>query len=229
MKKRGAHTKAALKSKMRMKTNDLLTVSTVALTTATLCLAAFWNPSLEAGGDSDVIPAKIATPKLITKGVELTLSKTGAAEVREGDQPVFELAAINTTQTAAQFDVRLAMSATSLRSAMSRMVELPGPLWHCDQSIVLKPGERKTFTLATHTKMPAGRLVSVTLTEASPVPALTPGLAIQLPNAVSTPPGIAVLTFSTPAKPLLAGSLGSVEKVSLNPPAAPAPASVPAS
>jgi hypothetical protein len=96
-----------------MKTKDILTITTVALGTATLTVAAFWAGPIEAGGDADAASAKIAKPQLVSHGVEMTLAATGGRVFKAGDQPEFELTALNTTNQPASVSVCVTMTASS--------------------------------------------------------------------------------------------------------------------
>src|SRR5512136_1541233 len=96
-----------------MKAKDILTITTVALGTATLTVAAFWAGSIEAGNDADAPPAKIAKSRLVSHGVELTLAPAGGRVFKAGDQPEFELTALNTTKEAANVSVGVTVKATA--------------------------------------------------------------------------------------------------------------------
>lgn len=181
-----------------MKKNDLAVIMSVALTTTILTVAAFWTTSLEAGGEAEAVAPKIAKPKLVAQGVEMTLAaRDGTARV--GQEPVLELVAINTTANPADIKVHLAMNAVSLADALSRVVRMPKSIWECDQSLVLKPGEQKTLTLKTATKLPAKSMVSVMLNEVRHEALGS--------SAGSVQPTFAVLNFSTENGPSFLASL----------------------
>ncbi len=145
-----------------MNRNDILTATTVAVGTAALAITVFWPDALDAG-DREPLPAGISEPKLFIQGVELRLSPEGGRNFSGGEQPVFELAAVNTNSASATICVHVAMNATSPADALSRVVRTPSPLWQDDQTIVLRPGEQKTLILSTKTKLPANSLISVAL------------------------------------------------------------------
>jgi len=196
---------------------DLLTMTTVALTTATLTVTAFWAAPLEAGGEADSLTPKIARPKLVAKGVEVTLAPlSGIAQ--PGDEPVFELAAVNTSTQPAETKVRLLMTSMSPADALSRVIRVPGKLWEGEQSIVLAPKEQKTFRVATGTKLPAKNMISVTLSES-----IITGSAKEAPHQAERPrllnaaePGIAVLQFSTSGSAPELASANTPELTSLS-------------
>src|SRR5512138_3175597 len=95
-----------------MKRNELWTAITVAMGTAALTITAFWPGSLDAGDDPAALAAKISKPKLVVAGVEFTLTPAEDRNFSAGEEPVFQLAALNTNPTEARATVRVAMSAT---------------------------------------------------------------------------------------------------------------------
>ena len=169
-----------------MKTKDILTITTVALGTATLTVAAFWAHPIEAGGDADAPPSKIAKSQLVTHGVELTLTPADGRAFKAGDQPQFELTALNTTQEAASAAVQVTMTSVSPASMVSRVGPMPRVLWKREQIVTLKPNEKKALNLGTSTNLPANSVISVSLGE-------------QNQKAGPFAPGIEVLSFSTVA------------------------------
>ncbi len=153
-----------------MKAKDLLTMTTAALGTATLTVAAFWAGPIDAGNDADPPPPKVAKARLVSHGVELTLSPAGGRTFQAGDQPEFELTALNTTGQAAGVGLDVTMTASSPRDAMSRTVRLPSPLWQCQQFVELKPRETKVLALCASTNLPAHSVITVSLREPAPPP-----------------------------------------------------------
>ncbi len=179
-----------------MKAKDLLTMTTAALGTATLTVAAFWAGPIDAGNDADAPPPKVARARLVSQGVELTLATAGGRKFQAGDRPEFELTALNTTGEAAGLGVDVTMTASSPRDAMSRTIRLPSSLWQCQQFVELKPRETKVLTLCASTNLPPHSVISVSLREPPP----PPGLAQS---------DITALTFSTgapKAAPLVAST-----------------------
>ncbi len=184
-----------------MNRKDLMTVMTVAVGTAALALAALWPDSLGAGDEPQPLLPKIAHPKLLATGVELTLSPAENRVFKAGDEPVLELTALNTQENPADITVHLAMSRTSPADPLSRVVRAPTAIWHCDQSLALAPKETKTIVLNTRTKLPPNSLISVSL-EAMPggVAGLNSADKDRSGNATamtSLPQKIVALSFST--------------------------------
>ena len=198
-----------------MKTNDLMTITSVALATATLTVATFLAASLEAGNDADSTTAKIATPKFVSNGIEMTMSTVGNEVYKAGDQPAFELTAVNTTDQPASLSTCLAMSTSSPRDAFSRVAIMPSPLWTQVQLVELEPKATKVFKFSTNKNLPANSTVTVSLSEEPQRQNTTPSVATSQFDYSATPaqvqrlstfsPGVTVLTFSTavPATPAI--------------------------
>ena len=174
-----------------MKTKDLLTVTTVAMGTAALTIATFWAGSIDAGGEPDQLSPKIAQPKLVTEGVELTLAAAGGQTFKAGDEPTYELKAVNTTGKPADVAVRVAMTTSAPANPMSRVAIAPAPLWQSTQIVKLRPNETKVLTVATDMKLPAGQAVSVSLR-----PAATPSASQAKPSSSSSA-NVVALNYST--------------------------------
>lgn len=167
-----------------MKTKDIMTITTVALGTATLTVAAFWAGHLEAGSDADTPSAQIAKSRFVAHGVELTLASSAGRGFQAGDQPELELTALNTTNQPASLAVCVTMTSSSPANMLSRVISLPTVLWQREQVVTLQPNESKVFALCASTNLPANSVISVSLRE-------------QGPNAGPVPLGIAALSFST--------------------------------
>lgn len=181
-----------------MKTKDILTVAAVAAVTATLTVAAFWAKPLEAGNEE--LAAKIAQPKLVANGIELTLAAAKGQTCKAGEEPVFELKAVNPGCEPATVSVRISMTADGPANLLSRLPTRPASLWQETQTLALQGGETKTVTLATRTKLPAQSVIAVTLGQTA-----QPGMAaadllpteFQPQSRVPAGLGITALSFST--------------------------------
>jgi hypothetical protein len=189
------------KRKVAMKTKDLLTIGSVALGTATLTVLTLWSDSLEAGNERPELAATISKPKLVSNGVEMTLAAAEGRIFKAGDEPVFQLEAINTTGAPATVDIWVAMTASSPTDALSRVVRLPSVLWQEQPSLVLQPHETKVISLPARTKLPANTLISVSLQQSDQLrktaAAAHPDVQPQLQRVVSVQSGIIALSFST--------------------------------
>lgn len=184
-----------------MKTNNLMTIIPVAIATASLTVMTFWSGALNAGGDGDQPAAQIAKPKLLAHGIEMTLATTDGRTFSAGQEPTFELTAVNTTAETATASVRIAMTASSPADQMSRVMRLPSSLWQHQQPLVLQPHETRVVSLAVPAKLPPNSSVAVSLEETSPTPATadsaTPAArpVLLIPGAPQS--GIVALNFST--------------------------------
>ena len=160
-----------------MKTKDILTITTVALGTATLTVAAFWASPIEAGNDADTPPAKIVKSRLVSHDVEMTIALAAGRIFKAGEQPEFELTALNTTNQPASMSVCVTMTASSPADALSRVIRLPQVLWQQEQIVTLQPKETKVFALHASTNLPPNSVITLSLREPSQKPApLTPGI-----------------------------------------------------
>jgi len=185
-----------------MKTNDLMTIVTVALTTAVLTLINFWPATLEAGGNDTTPTTSIAKPKLVAHGIEMTLSTAHGRTFGAGEEPMLELTAANTTGDPATASVNITLTSSSPADMMSRVPRLPKALWQQNLPVALQPNETKTIALAVPEKLPAGSMIAVTLGEAMPnaaTPSPTPDAKPVLRRAGLPPGGIVALRFSTAA------------------------------
>jgi len=202
-----------------MKAKDFMNIASVAAGTAAVTIVTCWPGSTDAGAEQDALAAKIAKPKLVCNGVEMSLAAAGGRVFKAGDLPVFELAAVNTTAEPATVAVGVVMSASSTADALSRVIRLPAILCQEQRLIVLKPHEARTVLLSPKTKLPPNSLISVSLEES---PGTETGkasvanstvLPLQQPErGLPSPqhqPSVVALTFSTitgPANATLASS-----------------------
>jgi hypothetical protein len=183
-----------VKESENMKRTDFITITTVALGTATLTLATFWSGQLGAGAEGDALPPRIEKPRLVSHGIEFTLAAADACRLRAGDQPVLELTAFNTTDAANTGGVCATMTASSPADMLSRVVRMPAVVWQRDQFVSLGAKERKTLVLTTTTNLPPKSMISVLLRETQP-----PG---SLPQKAGS---VVALSFSTATQPVPGG------------------------
>jgi hypothetical protein len=169
-----------------MKMKDLLTIITVALGTATLTVATFLADSLEAGSEANPPAATIAKPRLVAHGMEMTLAPADGRFFKTGDQPGFELRAVNTLNESSDATVHVTMTASAPVSPLSRVVLMPVVLWQEEWSLKLEPNETRVFTFTARTNLPANSVISVSLSEAN-----------SREQTMATGRGIVALSFST--------------------------------
>ena len=197
-----------------MKANDLLVTMTVAVGTAALTVLTLWPGSVDAGNDT-VLPAQIPTPKLVSRGIELTLKTANGQAPKAGDAPVFELTAVSLTNRPSQVCARVTMSASSPADALSRAVRMPAAFWVDNREFIVGPGETKRFTLACGTNLPPNKFISVSIRDVPSVEGL-PSPAASLSGLVGGPGqvsasgiGIIALNFSTVVPAPTAGLVSS--------------------
>lgn len=184
-----------------MKAQDLLQTTAVAMGTAILTVAAFLAAPLDAGNETNPIDATIPNPKLVSQGVEFTVAPVDGCGLKAGDQPEFELRAVNTSDTSSTVTIHLAMTGSAPVSPMSRMMPMPSLLWQHESTLTLRANESRSVPLVTKTDLPANTVVSVALSEVDPnnkttVPnAAAATFVPQLMPARSG--GVVVLSFST--------------------------------
>jgi hypothetical protein len=182
-----------------MKAKDLLTITTVALGTAALAVAAFSGGSMEAGNGADGVAAQITRPKLLSHGVEITLASTDNHVFKAGDEPTFDLNAVNTTPAPETVCIRLVMNASSFQDMISRVARPAAPIWQNTLTLNLNPGQTKTLPLATHVKIAPNQMVSVLLQEVDPSPQPAPVASSLSKGALVPAPkqSVVALNFST--------------------------------
>ncbi len=178
-------------TEITMTKNDVLTALSAATATAALTITTFWPGPLDAG-DPQPLPPKIAQPKLVANGVEISLAAAEGRTLTAGEEPVFELAALNTNSISAQVKLHMVMSATSPADSLSRVVRTPGVIWQTDQTLTLGPKEGQKLKLSCATKLPPFSLISVLLQETASGNSTNLNLGTASPGN-----GIVALTFST--------------------------------
>jgi hypothetical protein len=186
-----------------MKTKDLRIMTSIALGTATLTVLAFWPSALEAGNEANVLAAKIAQPKLVANGVELTLAAAEGRALQAGEEPTLELKAVNTTAEPVSLTVRLSMSSSSPQDLLSRRPRMPSILWEQPQAITLIGHETKVIKVPVGVKLPANQMMAVSMQQAENIgnDVQANRAAPSLPRRALTPQvGMVAMTFST-AKP----------------------------
>lgn len=185
-----------------MKTTDLMTIVTAALATAALTVTTFWSGPLEADNPGDNPATRIAKPTLVAHGIEMTLAAPTDRTFIAGEEPVFELTAVNTTDQPSAASVSVSVTATSPSDTMSRVPRLPKALWQQNLPVTLQANETKTLAIAVPAKLPPHSMIAVLLRDADPAPALstTSPASKPLPRRAGPPEsGISALNFSTAA------------------------------
>jgi hypothetical protein len=180
-----------------MKTNDLVTILSMALGTAAATVLGFWSGPLEAGSDGPPLAAKIARPRLVASGVELTLTAAGGRIFKAGDEPEFELQAVNTTAAPATVTVRISMTSSAPPDRASRVILMPSVFWQQQECLTLKPHETKAVALTARKELPPNTVVSVTLQESGPAGSVVAAGNPAVRGGVFAQTGIVSLSFPT--------------------------------
>jgi hypothetical protein len=199
-----------------MKRQDLIKTASVALGTAAITVATCWTGPVNAGNEGQALPAKIARPKLITHGVELTLVSTGDRAPATGDKPRFELTALNLSEAPVSLPVCVQINATSMPDALARVVRIPNLLWQQEFTLTLKPKETKVLPVQAAKALPASSMISVLLGEAG---ASATGSTLATSSGPVAQQRILMLSFSTAGAektPALAGLLLNAQPASVN-------------
>jgi hypothetical protein len=147
-----------------MKWQDVLAVLAVAGVTMAFTLTLLGPTGVGAGDAVPAIKPEIAQPQLTSQGCVFSL-KMDKAAYEAGEQPALEITASNPTDKPVDATVWVNISASSPANRMSRMMVVPAPLWSHECRVNLQPGERKTITIASEAKLPAGQSISISLTD----------------------------------------------------------------
>ena len=179
-----------------MKKNDLMTIATIAMTTATLTVVNFWPATLEAGGNDATPPTRIDHPKLVSHGINLTLATPHGRTFGADDEAQLELTAANPTDQAATTSVAITVSASSPADRMSRVPRLPKALWQQNLPVALAPNETKTIAIAVPAKLPPHSMIAVSLRGSAPNETATTA------GPASTPPPQGIVALKVLRNPL---------------------------
>jgi hypothetical protein len=181
-----------------MKTKDLLTIGTTALGTAALTVVFLASPRMT-GSDANPTGATIAQPKLAANGIEITLSPANGREFKAGEQPEFELRAVNTLNEPSSAAICATLYSERPDSRASRIISMPAVLWQQELEFALKPNESKALTLETRTNLPANSSFYVLLSKVARTAgtADNPGNVTVAQFGPRGADGIVALRFST--------------------------------
>jgi hypothetical protein len=179
-----------------MKIKDLAIIGSAALVTATLTVAVFLPNLLNA--DNDSAPDKIAQPKLVSQGVEFTVTSVNGQTFKAGEESSFNLKAVNTTGKDVDTTVDITMTSMAPASKLSRMPAFPQTLWQKTCSLTLKPNETKIVSLATDKILPPNSTINIKL---EPVDSQDASVN-EKPNSpmifkINGPSAIVAVSFST--------------------------------
>jgi hypothetical protein len=143
------------------KQNWITTLTAAGMTTA-LSLGVFWSTGLIAKDKPAGVTPKIAQPTLNACGGKFNLT-TDKANYATDESPVLTFTATNPTDKPIRDTITVAIQSISPSARLSRRITLPKLLWTHPQSVVLKAGETKTFTLKPGIKLPAKQIVTLSM------------------------------------------------------------------
>ncbi len=106
----------------------------------------------------------IVQPRFLSQGCEFVL-KTDKVDYEAGDTPAITVTASNPTDRAVATTVWLNISASAPASPMSRMLPVPQTLWSHPCVLSLEPGVSTTLSIASEAKLPAGKNISISITD----------------------------------------------------------------
>jgi len=172
-----------------MKAEDVSKMVSAALITFVIALAAFWPVFINATDEGNSVSPKIADPRVAAGGVEMKLKAAGNRTFKEGEEPIFELTAVNTTDQPTSVTVGTLMTATPAVDRRSRTLAMAVPLWQDLRTITLGPRQTQIITESTNATLQPNKKIDVYL-----------GLANAAPN--SRAGLVSMLSFSTEVVPL---------------------------
>ena len=146
-----------------MDTKDLSKMASAAVITLGITLVAALPGFIDANDDGNRVGPKIENPRLIDSGAEVRLKSADNRTFREGDEPVFELTAVNTTDQPTEITVETLMNSTANPAPRARTPSMPITLWSEPHTFSLGPQETRTITVATGTRLPANSRIDVYL------------------------------------------------------------------
>ena len=171
-----------------MKAENVSKMMSTALITLGIALAAFWPAFTNATDEGNAVGPKITDPQFVAGGVEMRLKAVHNRTFREGEEPAFEVTAVNTTDEPTSVTVGTLMTSSPKANRMSRTLPRSVSLWKAPLTISLRPRETKTVTESTDTKLPPNTKIDVYLGPADAaqysldlVPMLSFSTAVELP------------------------------------------------
>jgi len=147
-----------------VKAEHIKTIVTTAAATAAIALAALWPAFLNGADDGNAVTPSIKTPRFVQGTVEFTLALPDTQQTfKAGDEPAFDLVAVNTGDQPATAAVEAVMMSTTVPPPRSRTPGRQMTVWHEPLTVVLGPHETKTFKTETNTAVPDNSKMSIYL------------------------------------------------------------------
>jgi len=148
-----------------MKFKESITIAASAAATIAAVLAFLGPLTVNAVDEADpVITPTIHAPTLASGGGVFKL-QTDQETYQAGDLLELKLQASNPTDQPVDATLFLRMTSTRPMSAMSRTLALPEQLWEEQYVVNLQPGEETRVVLKPNAKLPAGKMISITMSD----------------------------------------------------------------
>ena len=145
-----------------MKRNDITAILVVAAATMAFSLVTMGPDRVGAVDEAADVTPVVVQPKLEADGCVFTV-KTEKASYAAGEKPVLLVTATNPTDQPVDARVWLMVQSQSPSSPMSRVISIPEMLWSEECPIPLAAGETKTIRIETEAALPAGKTVSIAI------------------------------------------------------------------
>ncbi|MHB1034391.1 MAG: hypothetical protein ACYC35_12530 [Pirellulales bacterium] len=147
-----------------MKLQDLMTVLGIAGVTAAFALVAFGPQGVGAVDGPTKIKPIFTQPEFKSQECVFSL-KTDKETYEAGQSPTFTVTVSNPTEKPAEATVWIVVSASAPMSRLARMLPIPESVWSHKLTVNLKPGETRKETIETKLSLPAGKDISITLSD----------------------------------------------------------------
>ena len=147
--------------------SDLLAIVGIAAVTMAFTLGLLNVDPAGADGPGEGVQPLIVEPTLTLDGCVITIS-TDQTSYAPGEMPKLIVEATCTSDQPIEAKLRLAMTSAGLASrSMSRVMNIPSPLWTHEWTVSIAPGETKRVELDTNVELPVGQVVSITLADSN--------------------------------------------------------------
>lgn len=147
-----------------MKLRDAFVVLATAAVTTVFTVSLLAPSGVDAVDAVARIKPLIVQPRFVSQGCGFVL-KTDKVDYQAGDTPAIEVTASNPTDKPATTTVWVTISASAPASLMSRMLPVPQTLWSHPYVFSLKPGVSTTLSITSEAKLPAGKNISISITD----------------------------------------------------------------
>ncbi len=143
-----------------MKRASILSILGVAVATMAVTLAILAPEPVGADSEGLRISPQIAQPELTVDGCRFTVA-TDKGDYAPGEKPRLRATASNPTNRRVQTTVTLQILSAGPSSPLSRVVQLPTPIWTDRWVVDLGPGQSVTKDFESSAGLPDGKLATV--------------------------------------------------------------------